>query len=65
MLVLYRNQSGLFEFRSTGIAGEYHGSRLGLYILFPDVTGEGGSPVYRQMHDGDNVEHFLYRWGQY
>jgi len=54
-------QEGLLELRSTGIAGEHHGSRLGLYELLPDVTGEGGSPVYRQMHDGDIVEHFLYR----
>jgi len=54
-------QPSLFELRTTGAAGEYWGDLFGLYKLLPEVTGDGGSPVYRQMHDGDNAEYFLYR----
>ena len=61
-LMLFQGQPNLLELRTTGAAGEYHGERLGLYKLLPEVTGDGGSPVYRQMHDGDNKEYFLYRW---
>ena len=60
-LMLFQGQPNLLELRTTGAAGEYWGSLFGLYKLLPEVTGDGGSPVYRQMHDGDNVEYFLYR----
>ena len=53
----------LVELRSSeGTAGEYKGSKMGVYQLLPD-GGEGGSPVYRQLHDGDNEQYYLYRWG--
>ena len=47
-----------------GGAGEYHGSKMGLYQLLPDGAekGDGQGPVYRQRHDGDNPHYYLYRW---
>ena len=61
-LMLFQGQPNLLELRTTGAAGEYQWDMFGLYKLLPEVTGDGGSPVYRQMHDGDNAEYFLYRW---
>ena len=61
-LMLFPGQPNLLELRTTGAAGECWGDKFGLYKLFPEVTGDDGSPVYRQMHDGDNAENFLYRW---
>ena len=61
-LMLFQGQPSLLELRTTGAAGEHWGDMFGLYKLLPEVTGDGGSPVYRQMHDGDNAEYFLYRW---
>ena len=60
-LMLFQGQPNLLELRTTGAAGEYWGGKFGLYKLLPEVTGDGGSSVYRQMHDGDNKEFFLYR----
>ena len=60
-LMLFQGQPSLLELRTTGAAGEYWGSLFGLYKLLPEVTGDGGSPVYRQMHDGDIKEYFLHR----
>ena len=51
----------MVELRSSGGAGEVWGSRMGVYQLLPDV-GEGGSPVYRQLHDGYNLQYYLCRW---
>ena len=47
-----------------GGAGEYHGSKMGLYQLLPDGAekGDGQGPVYRQRHNGDNERYYLYRW---
>ena len=61
-LMLFPGQPNLLELRTTGAAGECWGDKFGLYKLFPEVTGDDGSPVYRQMHDGDKKEYFLYRW---
>ena len=51
------------ELRSSGGAGENHGDKLGLYQLMSD-GGKGArqGPVYRQRHDGDNQQYYLYRW---
>jgi len=48
-------------------AGEYHGSKMGLYQLLPDGAekGDGQGPVYRQRHDGDNEHNYLYRVGEF
>jgi len=53
------------ELRSSGGAGEYEGHKLGVFQLLPDDGGKGGSqgPVYRQLHDGDNWQCYLYRAG--
>ena len=61
-LMLFQGQPNLLELRTNGAAGECWGGKFGLYKLLPEVTGDGGSPVYRQMHDGDNKEYFPYRW---
>ena len=57
--------SGQLELRSSGGAGEFQGAWLGLYQLLPD-GGEGGNqgPVYRQLHDGDNGQYYLFRWDE-
>jgi len=57
---------GQLELRSCGGAGESQGSLLGLFQLLPD-GGEGGTqgPVYRQLHDGDNQQVYLYRAGDF
>jgi len=57
---------GLVELRSSEGAGECVGDALGLYQLLPD-GGEGGrqGPVYRQRHDGDNQQFYLYRAGKF
>ena len=49
--------------RSSGEAGEHQGGRMGLYQLLPN-GGKGArqGPVYRQRHDGDNRQMYLYRW---
>ena len=50
------------ELRSSGGAGEGHGSRLGVYQLLPEHRGQGGSAIYRQLHDTNDDQHyFLYR----
>ena len=51
------------ELRSSGEAGEYLGDKMGLYQLLSD-GGKGArqGPVYRQRHDGDNQQYYLYRW---
>ena len=58
---LFSGPPSLVELRSSGGAGEVWGSRMGVYQLLPDV-GEGGSPVYRQLHDGYNLQYYLCRW---
>ena len=58
---LFSGPPSLVELRSSGGAGENHGCCMGVYQLLPD-GGEGGSPVYRQLHDGDNEQYYLYRW---
>ena len=52
------------ELRSSGGAGEYQGSIMGLYQLLPGggEKGDEQGPVYRQRHDGDNEHWYLYRW---
>ena len=41
------------ELRSSGGAGEYQGSRLGVYQLLPEHRGQGGGAIYQQLHDPD------------
>ena len=54
----------MLELRSRSGAGEYLGDRLGLYHLTKDTREESQrqGPVYRQLHDGDNKQWYLYRW---
>jgi len=70
--VVYEKQGppNMVELRSSGGAGEWRGSCLGLFQLLPDDVsddGKGGSqgPVYRQLHDGDNWQMYLYRAGDF
>merc|ERR550517_1364738 len=51
------------ELRSSGGAGEWLGCYLGLFQLLPD--GDSRGPVYRQRHDGDNQQIYLYRAGDF
>ena len=54
----------MIELRSSGGADQVRGSFLGLYQLLPkDDDGEGvkQGPIYRQRHDRDNEQHYLYR----
>ena len=55
----------MLELRGTSGAGEDWGSDLGLYHLTKDTREEDKrqGPVYRQLHDGDNEQNYLYRWG--
>ena len=52
------------ELRGTSGAGEYWGPCLGVYLLTKDTRKEDKrqGPVYRQLHDGDNEQCYLYRW---
>ena len=53
-----------FEF-DHNYAGEYQGTRLGLYHLTTDTRVERlrQGLVYRQLHIGDNQkQYYLYRW---
>ena len=54
----------LLELSSRSGAGEWHGDSLGLYHLTTDTREESKrqGPVYRQLHDGDNEQYYLYRW---
>ena len=35
---------------------------LGRYQVVHGEAGEGGSKVYKQRHDGDGLQSYLYRW---
>ena len=51
------------ELRSLAGAGEYQGDVLGLYHLTTDPESERQGPaVYRQLHDGNQQQYYLYRW---
>ena len=50
-LMLFPGQPGILELRTTGAAGECQGGKFGLYKLLPDVTVDGGSPVYDSFSD--------------
>ena len=47
------------ELRSIGAAGEWVGSKLGVYKLHSEDEARGR--VYRQRHDYNNDYHYLYR----
>ena len=53
----------MVELRSRSEAGEWFGSRLGLYQLTVDTREERlrQGVVYRQLHDGDDQQFYLYR----
>ena len=44
-----------------GGAGEYHGSKLGVYELMPANVKKDGQRVYRQLHVGDIKQSYLFR----
>ena len=44
-----------------GGAGEYHGSKLGLYEMMPANMKRDGQRVYRQLHDGNIKQSYLFR----
>merc|ERR1719507_410749 len=64
---LRKDQPLLLELRSRSGAGEYQGDRLGLYHLTKDTREESKrqGPVYRQLHDRDNEQWYLYRAGNH
>ena len=52
----------MVELRSSGGAGEKWGHWLGVFQLLPDGEGKARKgPVYRQLHDGDDEQIYLYR----
>ena len=55
---LFSGPPSQLELRSSGGAGEWHGDKMGLYQLMPEKR----DPVYRQRHDGDNENYYIYRW---
>ena len=58
----FQGKPSQLELRSSGEAGEEWGEYLGLYQLVPGEAGEGGSKVYKQCHDRDGGQLYLYRW---
>ena len=44
-----------------GGAGEYHGSKLGLYEMMSADVKREGQRVYRQLHYSDIEQSYLYR----
>ena len=44
-----------------GGAGEYQGSKLGLYEMMPANVKREGQRVYRQLHSGDIKQSYLFR----
>ena len=51
------------ELRSSAGAGEYQGSKLGLFHRTTDPEGERQGPaVYRQLHDGNQQQYYMHRW---
>ena len=70
-MLLSAGPLSLVELRSRGGAGDWQGDCLGLYQMLPDksqgvlsslIPGGRQGPVYRQLHDGDNHQYYLYRW---
>ena len=53
----------MVELRSRSEAGEWCGDELGLYQLTVDTREERlrQGVVYRQLHDGDDRQFYLYR----
>ena len=47
------------ELRTSGLGGDWKGSRLGVYQLHSEDEGQGR--VYKQRHDNGGEQSYLYR----